>query len=304
MDPATTNLDVLFDARWIGIGGPGRVTQHMLEGLSEIKPPGRWTIWGPAAVDRYLWSSAEWTPNKYHPHRLFGQREFRGPRSISCDVAFYPHQMRPLRKLCAIEITLIHDTIPFRYPPRKSLSPLMRAYLRRVAGLSDLVATVSDFSRVSIEEDLDVDPSRIRVLRSALDPETARRLRARRASTPSEMTALYLGADLPHKNLDRLLEAFTQTSFQQRGGKLIMVGMPETSCRRLSRRAELIGAQVVVLGYVSEQRLDDLMASARLLVQPSLEEGFGLPVAEAIAAGIACGSEHGRSTSGDNAWHS
>lgn len=295
MEPALANCSILFDARWFGIGGPGRVTRHMVEGLGELRPPGTWHVWGSDDIKPLVWTGAHHVPSRHHPHALFGQRDFFAPRTPRCDIAFYPHQMRPLRKLCAVEANTIHDTIPFRYPPQPLLSPLMKVYLRRIAALSDLVATDSEFSRRSIEHDLGVAPSRVRVLPLSIDHDVARRIRIRRDTTESSMTALYLGADLPHKNLDRLITAFASTSFQQRGGRLVLVGMDETSCARLSALAVAAGAHADVLGRVSDPELEDLMVHAGLLVQPSLEEGFGLPVAEAMAAGIPVAASSGGS---------
>jgi len=109
------------------------------------------------------------------------------------------------------------------------------------------------------------------------------------------MTALYLGADLPHKNLERLVKAFATTSFQQRGGRLVLIGMDEQNCARLSALAASSGTHADVLGRVSDAELEDLMVHAGLVVQPSLEEGFGLPVAEAMAAGIPIAASSGGS---------
>jgi glycosyltransferase involved in cell wall biosynthesis len=293
MDSPLEGCSILFDARWLGIGGPGRVTRHMLEGLRDLKPAGTWLIWGDDNVTPLLWDGAQLARSRYHPHSLFGQREFFRVSALRCDIAFYPHQMRPLRKICTVEVNTIHDTIPFRYPPQELLQPLMRLYLRRVAALSDLIATDSEFSRRSIEHDLGVDNSRMRVLPLSIDHDIAGRIRARRAATEQSNTALYVGTDLPHKNLDRLITAFAATTFQQRGGQLIMVGMNERSCKRLEAVAATAGAHIEVRGRVSDEELEDLMVRANLVVQPSLEEGFGLPVAEAMAAGIPVASSSG-----------
>lgn len=286
---------VLFDARWLDIGGPGRVTQHMLRGLAELQPAGDWSVWGTDAASAYLWPGARLIRSTHHPHSLFGQREFPGPRSPRPDLAFYPHQMRPGWRLGRTEITTIHDTIPFRYPPQPRRRRLMEVYLRRIAAVSDLVVTDSEFSKGTIAKDLGVPAEQIEVLPISIDHESAGRIRRRRETADSSPTALYLGADLPHKNLDRLLTAFASTDFQRAGGTLVMVGMDSASCRRLGTLAAEVGARADVLGRVSGERLEDLLVGARLVVQPSLEEGFGLPVAEAMAAGIPVAASTGGS---------
>ena len=123
----------LIDARWLGIGGPGRVAEHLLQGFHEIEPVGEWAVWGPGAVDAHLWPGATRVPNRHHPKALYSQREFPGPRSLRARVAFYAHHLRPAWKLAPVEVTTVHDTIPFRYPPSRALAPLMRAYIAWMA---------------------------------------------------------------------------------------------------------------------------------------------------------------------------
>ncbi len=287
MDPGAPDPNtILVDGRWLGIGGPGRVTEHLLRGLAALDPPGDWLIWGGEALDDLVWPGARRVPSTHHPHSWFGQREFPGPRSLEADVAFFPHQMRPLWRVASAEVTTIHDTIPFRHPPNPRLAAAMRIYMRRVARISDIVTTVSDFSRRCLVTDLGVPENRIIVAPNPIDHDTARRIRARRRATLPQPLAIYLGADLPHKNLDRLLSAFARTDFQTNGGELALVGMDEASVARLTAVAQREGTAVRPLGRVPQAELEEILGTVALLVQPSLEEGFGLPVAEAMAAGI------------------
>ena len=57
----------LIDARWLGIGGPGRVAEHLLQGLHEVQPAGEWVVWGPEAVEPHLWPGATRIANRHHP---------------------------------------------------------------------------------------------------------------------------------------------------------------------------------------------------------------------------------------------
>jgi alpha-1,3-rhamnosyl/mannosyltransferase len=97
---------------------------------------------------------------------------------------------------------------------------------------------------------------------------------------------VFVGRDAPHKNLDRLVRAFAMTEFARAGGVLTLAGVDGAAVDRLRALAAQIGAPVELPGVVSQAALEELLASAALLAQPSLEEGFGLPVAEALAAGI------------------
>ncbi|MDQ1479426.1 MAG: hypothetical protein QOI44_287 [Actinomycetota bacterium] len=277
---------VLVDARWLGIGGPGRVAEHLLQGLHEIDPPGEWVVWGPDAVDAHLWSNATRIANRKHPKALYSQREFPGPRSLHARVAYFTHHLRPAWRLAPVELTTVHDTIPFRYPPSRALAPLMRAYIKWMARHSTLVTTDSEFSKQSLQDDLGLPADRIVVLQLAIDHESAARIKALRTTMTPVERVIFVGRDAPHKNLDRLVRGFAATDFAAQGAVLTLAGVDGQSIDRLRALASQQGARVELPGVVTQPALEQLLASATLLIQPSLEEGFGLPVAEAMAAGI------------------
>jgi glycosyltransferase involved in cell wall biosynthesis len=276
----------LVDARWLGIGGPGRVAEHLLQGLHEIEPVGEWVVWGPDAVDAHLWPGATRVPNRHHPKALYSQREYPGPRSLRARVAFYAHHLRPGWKLAPVEVTTVHDTIPFRYPPSRALAPLMRAYISWMARQSTLVVTDSEFSKQSLQEDLGLDPERIVVLELAIDHDSAERVRALRAGEPRADRVLFVGRDAPHKNLDRLVLGFGASDFAAQGAVLTLAGVDGPAVGRLRALAAQHHVRVELPGVVSQPELEHLLAGTTLVAQPSLEEGFGLPVAEALAAGV------------------
>ncbi len=277
--------DVLVDARWIGIGGPGRVAEHLLRGLRELTPEGAFVVWGPGDVEALLWQGASRVPSRHHPKQWYSQREFPGPRGTA-RTAFFAHHLRPAWRLAPIEVTTVHDTIPFRYPPVAALAPAMRAYITWMARHATLVTTDSEFSKQSLVADCRVDPDRIAVMRLPIDHDAAARVRARRTGTTPEPRVVFVGRDAPHKNLDRLVVAWSRTELAAGGGVLTLAGVDGPAVDRLRGLAERHAARVDLPGVVSQDALDDLLARAALLVQPSLEEGFGLPVAEAMAAGI------------------
>lgn len=273
---------VLLDCRWLGIGGAGRATELLLRGLARSEPPGRWVLWGPPSVQRFLWRGAQWWPSGTPPGQLWGQRDaFRVP---VCDVSMYMHQIRPLRP--GRSVTLIHDTIPLRYGKSAGRVP-KGAYLGLVARLSTRIVTVSQHSKRCIERDLRVPPSRIRVVRYPVDAEMVARVRALRQRCPQRDVAVYVGRFAPHKNLHALILAFARTRFRQRGGSLLLVGGSPAEVSRLRRFVEGLDlGHVEVQGPCTQEALEEIYATSRLLVMPSLEEGFGLPVWEAMTSGL------------------
>lgn len=273
---------VLLDARFLGLGGAGRATSFLLEGLKTLRPPGHWIVWGPEEAREYLWEGATWRLGA-RPTSLFGQRSLL--RMPPHDLAIYMHQIRPLRRGPAV--TLIHDTIPLRHGSSPPARLLKRAFLRTVAALSSQIITVSEFSKRSIARDLKVDDSRIQVVHYPIDSEVAARVSAARRSHPQEQLLLYVGRFGAHKNLERLVAAFSRTHFRSAGGRLLLVGGTPSEVNRLGRRVDASLAETVeIRATCSQPELEDLYARARLLIMPSLEEGFGLPVWEAMSYGL------------------
>ncbi len=247
-------------------------------------------LWGPAEVRPYLWPGAEHVAVATKPTQLNGQRDwFTIP---AADLVVFLQQQRPLRNVPAL--TTILDTTPLRFN-RNRLDRWAKArFLRRVGRISKGIITISDFSRRCIETDLGIDPDRISRIGLPADPELAGRVLALREESAREEVALYVGLFLPHKNLPRLIQAFGRTSFRRRGGTLVLVGGKDAA---EPLRQTLDAEQrryVTVLGRCTQTELERLYATSRLLVQPSLEEGFGLPVQEALSTGLpACVSTGG-----------
>jgi glycosyltransferase involved in cell wall biosynthesis len=107
--------------------------------------------------------------------------------------------------------------------------------------------------------------------------------------------ALYVGRFAAHKNLPRLVLAFGRTAFAAGGGRLLLVGGTEAELAELSGRLSPAEAEVVELRRTCPQEeLERLLATYLFVVQPSLEEGFGLPAWEAQTCGVpVCVSDGG-----------
>ena len=153
-------------------------------------------------------------------------------------------------------------------------------------GLLDEVVTISEFSRSCVAADLDVDAARVTVIPLPGDPSSSERMRRIRESRPVGPHVLYVGRFAPHKNLDRLVAAFDRSALARSGGRLVLLGGTDDEVDATSRVAAGVSAEVLVLGRRPQAELEELMATAAALVQPSLEEGYGLPVQEALLAGV------------------
>ena len=119
-----------------GSGSAGRVASpsSCCRDCTSSNPPGSWVVWGPDAVDPLLWPGATRIANRHHPEgALQPARVSRAPRSAR--PAWRTTRITCARrwKLAPVEVTTVHDTIPFRYPPSRTLAPLMRR-VHRVDG--------------------------------------------------------------------------------------------------------------------------------------------------------------------------
>ena len=282
---------MVLDCRWLGVWGAGRVTRLLLRGLAEEPPERPWALWGSPEVESLAWPGAPVVPTGIDPRALFGQRSwFDIPPAR---LAVFLHQQRPLRKVPAV--TVIYDTIPLRHGGSRAERVARRAYLCRVAAVSKTIITISRYSASRIAEDLGVSQDRIRYIPLPLDWEAAARLARRRGAAVQGDLALFVGRFAPHKNLDRLVRAFERTDFRAGGGRLVLAGgAPDEVERVRSSLTPAQSASVDVRGWCEQDELDQLMVAATFLVQPSLEEGFGLPVLEALSCGLpVCVSDGG-----------
>ncbi|NPV70660.1 MAG: glycosyltransferase family 4 protein [Firmicutes bacterium] len=197
-----------------------------------------------------------------------------------------------LSKPCRL-VTTIHDVIEFR---RREFSKaklslrhrLSRTYrmgvLTRVSAMSDLVITVSEYSRQDISKVLGIPREQIRVTYEA---PTA-------AEQPLERSELFsrlgiedgeymfaVGAVDRRKNTVRLLEAYRRLRAERRASpSLVVAGIerPETF-------VPLAGEGVHLFGFLPDEVIAGLYRHALFFVYPSLYEGFGLPVLEAMSLG-------------------
>ena len=151
---------------------------------------------------------------------------------------------------------------------------------------------VSENTRRDAVRVLGLDPEKIAVIHPGVaepyftvDADAAASARAKYAL--SRPYALYVGTIEPRKNLDRLLDAWQMLAPSVRQAfDLLLVGPEGWQSAATMARLRLPPAGIRYLGYVPERDLPGLTAAATLFVYPSLYEGFGFPVAQAMAAGV------------------
>ena len=194
-------------------------------------------------------------------------------------------------------VVTIHDCIHLRFPqylPNRAARLYAKTMMRMAARRARRVLTVSQASKEDILRYLHVPAEKVEVIYNALDerlaaPPTSEDIaRVRERFQLTSPFLLYSGNIKPHKNIDRLIEAFA--ILHGRGvtnAKLLILGdeiSKYPNLRRMVHRFQL-HQHVRFLGFVPDATLAALYRLADLFVFPSLYEGFGLPPLEAMAAG-------------------
>ncbi len=216
------------------------------------------------------------------PHYSFGELVAvrRAISAIQPDLFHAPHYVVPFFPPKATVVT-IHDLMHLTRPEHGALAK--RAYARWMVGRAlRLSAAVIAGSEETKREILAFGPERegkVVVLPYGVREDFFER--GRGGGSSSESYLLFLGNDKPHKNLDGLLAAFARLRVSTPSLSLVLAGVGP---------GRTLPAGAKALGWVPDEDVPALVAGARVLVQPSFAEGFGLPVLEAQAAGtpVAC----------------
>jgi glycosyltransferase involved in cell wall biosynthesis len=196
-------------------------------------------------------------------------------------VIYNPAHLAPLA--WPANVVQIHDAVALRHPEWYSPAYVrwQRAMMPRVARRAKLVITVSEFSRAELIEFLGVPGERIRVVPGGVDARFSAAVDFEPVCARLGLTKPYVlavGDRGPRKNLEALRPAIAR--LRKEGIELVIAG----GGRGHQLGASLEGAHD--LGYVADEDLPALYAGARAFAQPSLHEGFGLTVLEAMAAGV------------------
>jgi glycosyltransferase involved in cell wall biosynthesis len=210
------------------------------------------------------------------------------------DVLFCPVNVVPFAGLVPSVVT-VHDLAFLEVP--EAFIPAKRRYLSAMTRLSvhraRHVIAVSEQTKTDIVAHFGLAPERITVIPNAVDerfhpPAPGDDLGAfRRERDLPERYVLFVGTLEPRKNLPRLIEAFPRIAREDDDIGLAVVGASgwlTSEIAPLVRRLDL-ASRIIFAGYVPDDELPRWYQAATVFCYPSLYEGFGLPVLEAMACG-------------------
>lgn len=242
-----------------------------------VRPP---DLAAAAVVDRRVpvgllnlaWHRAGWPPAETLASRRF-------------DVA---HSLHPLLLPArhAAQIVTIHD-LNFMTHPERTTAEIRRDYRVLAAAharRAQAVIVVSPFTAREVERQFGIAPDRI-----AVCPPGAPAWTPRRRPPADDAYVLFFGTLEPRKNVGGLLDAYERLLARRRDApSLVLAGGSTDAARAWLERLDRppLRGHVRHIGYVDPAQRHALYEGARLLVQPSFEEGFGLPVLEAMTVGV------------------
>jgi glycosyltransferase involved in cell wall biosynthesis len=320
---------VTIDARMLGATGIGTYLEELLAGFTATDHEFRFKVVCPGP-DRIGSREIEQNGITAEAQRLRDEHNKNGAApSMFSEAASRPERFEFIRARASIyslrehwEIARLargadllhcpHYNIPYFYKGRmlvtihdlthlvdRDFVPNRLAYyyarimLRAAAHHARQVITVSEFSKRSICQALEVPENKVHVISYGVPrrilqsgPVNMALLEKLEVSQPY---ILFVGLLKPHKNVQALLRAFALLPEQVRAShQLVIAGKLDTcypALRQLSQDLRL-SDRVVFTGYVTDEELRALYAGAKVFVLPSLNEGYGLPVLEAMAYGV------------------
>jgi glycosyltransferase involved in cell wall biosynthesis len=186
------------------------------------------------------------------------------------------------------QVVTVHDLLPLYYPreyPRQQY--YFRHYVPAVLRRSQAIITISEASRREIIRVYQTPSEKVHVAPCGYDARRFTPYGPEFGATDAEPYALYVGNVMPHKNLGRLVEAFAFVAPRMRGRLVIRGWGKREPVEALRARITRLGLEDRVdwQPYADDDELPALYRGARMLLVPSLAEGFGLTALEAMACG-------------------
>jgi glycosyltransferase involved in cell wall biosynthesis len=299
-------VKIAIDIRRMTEFGVGTYIRNIIRTLGRLDHENQYFLLGsPNKVQEIgpLPGNFQTIPLAHPEHTLKGYREFRSAlHKIDCDLVHIPNLFSRPRFLPCPYVMTVHDMLEHMSRPRQQgmWRWIYFQMTKRVLAGAARIFAVSNFTRNEIEKLFEIPLTHIEVVYNAIDE---RFLHGHATSADRDLIAqryqvsypflLYAGRISPHKNVLRLIEAFSALKTELEKDqlwpdlKLIIIGDDLSGNPDLRRTVVRSGVQndVRFLGFVPIDVLRIFYDEAKVFVFPSLYEGFGLPPLEAMAHG-------------------
>jgi glycosyltransferase involved in cell wall biosynthesis len=265
-------LNIALDATYSldrHLTGIGVYSRQLLFGLAQAHPESQFTF--AYRPHRFLRSFQDSLPRNVRRRILLGKQ------TLSCDV-FHGLNQRIDSTRYRRTVATFHDLFVLTGDySTAEFRKRFAAQARSAAQRSDLIIAVSAFTALQIRDLLNVEPSRIRVVHHGVSPPSVS------SSIPRENMVLFTGSLQRRKNVLRLMQAFERAA--PPNWRLVLAGATGFGAEEILHSASQ-NQRVFVTGYISSNELESLYSRAAVFAFPSLDEGFGMPVLDAMARGV------------------
>lgn len=297
------------------VGGTEIYLRSLLRALAGVDSENRYSIFvnretghGLVPAAGNFEAAGQPVPARFRPARIVWEQIALPVEALTrrLDVLLNPGFTAPLAAPCPL-VTVFHDLQHLRHPEffRWFDLPFWRFLLRASASRSRALIAISEATRDDLLRYYRPPASKVVTVPLGVDDEFFE-LASRPGPKAAEPYLLCVSTLHPHKNIARLIRVFAALRQSQPGLRLVLAGHKgfETGTVEAAVRELGLQADVTITGWIPRDDLLALYRDARAFVYPSLFEGFGIPVLEALAAGLptACSDiEPLRSLAGDAA---
>jgi glycosyltransferase involved in cell wall biosynthesis len=278
--------------------GVGYYTENMLASVMRAAPQHKYVLFSNRDM-RDGWkqfaSETLYTERLFPVRAVWMQAVLPGTlRRVQPDLCHFTNYLAPVTMRCPYIVT-VYDMTIFVTPRMHSFKKLVldRTLIPVVARKAGAIITLSESARKDILRYLKVPKEKVRVVMGAAspafhpitDPAHLDSVRARHGL--HDPYILYVGTIEPRKNLPRLVQAFANLKRRGLPHKLVIVGQQGWQTEPIYAEIERLSikSDVIFTGYVPFEDLPAIYTMAEAMAFPSLYEGFGLPVIEAMACG-------------------
>jgi len=300
-------VKIAIDIRRMTEFGVGTYIRNIVRTLGRLDHDNPYFLIGPPAKVQEIGPlppNFRTVPQLALERSIKGYLEFRAAlRKLDCDLLHVPNLFSLPRALPCPYVITVHDMLDYMARERPQTGFWGACHLQmtaRVLRRAERIFAVSNFTRIEIEKLFDIPSNRVEVVYNAIDD---RFLRGHASAADRELIAkryqvtypflLYAGRISPHKNVVRMIEAFSALKTELERDqlypdlKLIIIGDDLSGNPDLRRTVVRSGVQndVRFLGFIPIEVLRIFYDEAKIFVFPSLYEGFGLPPLEAMAHG-------------------
>ncbi len=291
---------------WNKMSGIGWYTYHVLKHLTHMHPEHKFIfLFDRAFDDQFIFGSnvkpVVVFPQARHPflyYLWFNYSIVPSIRKYKADLFFSPDGFLSLHIKDIPSVPVIHDInfehFPSDFPFWSRL--YYRHYFPKYAQVASRIITVSEFSRQDIASTYNIDVKKIDVVYNGASEEfkpvtNEVKNEIKTKYTMGEEFFLYVGDLIPRKNISRLIEAYDKFRKEQKHKtkiKLLIVGKKMFLTDEMNRIYErsLYKDDIIFTGHLPQHELVKVVGSAYAMVYVSLFEGFGLPIIEAMNAGV------------------